>query len=104
MKFGEVYICRFPFTSGVVSKPRPAMVLFDLGLDVIICRVTSASASGVLDVVLADWRAVGLAKPSIARLDRVVTAEKSLLHQRLGQLSPSDAHAIRAAWNAHMTL
>jgi hypothetical protein len=32
MKFGEIYICRFPLTSGAQSKPRPTLVLIDLGL------------------------------------------------------------------------
>jgi hypothetical protein len=76
MKFGDIYICRFPFTSGVLSKPRPALVLFDLGPDVVICRITSATHSGPLDVPIADWATAGLAKPSVARLNRLVTAEK----------------------------
>jgi hypothetical protein len=42
--FGEILICQFPFTSGVVSKVRPALVLFDLQQDVLICRVTSGNA------------------------------------------------------------
>ena len=104
MKFGEIYICRFPFTSGAASKARPALVLFDLGQDVLICRITSAASSTPLDITIADWSSAGLAKPSIARLDRLVTAEKSLLHVRLGELSPSDKSIIQAAWNAHMTL
>ncbi len=51
---GEVYICQFPFTSGAASKVRPALVLFDVQQDVIICRVTSALRSGPLDIVLND--------------------------------------------------
>ncbi|MEX2092526.1 MAG: type II toxin-antitoxin system PemK/MazF family toxin [Pirellulales bacterium] len=104
MKFADVFICRFPFTSGDVSKPRPALVLFDLGPDVVICRITSAPHSGPLDVQVADWAAAGLAKPSVVRLDRLVTAEKTLLRTRLGALSSADAQLVRAAWNAHMTL
>jgi mRNA interferase MazF len=104
MKFGEIFICRFPFTSGAASKARPALVLFDLGRDVLICRITSAVSATPLDITISDWRLAGLAKPSIARLDRLVTAEKALLHVRLGELSPSDKAAIRGAWNAHMTL
>lgn len=72
--FGEIVICQFPFTSGVVSKVRPALVLFDLQQDVLICRVTSAQSRGPLDVMLFDWQAAGLLRPSVARLDRVVTA------------------------------
>jgi len=104
MKCGEIFICRFPFTSGATSKPRPALVLFDLGADVVICRITSAAHSSLFDVQLADWSAAGLAKPSIARLNRLVTAEKTLLLKRLGELSATDSNAVRTAWNANMTL
>ena len=76
--FGEKYLCQFPFTSGAPGKTRPALVLFDLNEDAIICRVTSASGRGLLDVALGDWQAAGLLKPSVARLDRIVTAEKDI--------------------------
>jgi PemK-like, MazF-like toxin of type II toxin-antitoxin system len=75
--FGDVFIARFPFTSGTLSKPRPVLVLFDLQADVLICRVTSVLRVGPLDVALRDWQQAGLALPSVARLDRRVTAEKS---------------------------
>ncbi len=104
MKFGDIFICRFPFTSGVLSKPRPALVLFDCGLDVVLCRITSAARFGALDVSLADWSAAGLAKPSVVRLDRLVTAEKPLLRTRLGELSAADRESVRALWNSNMTL
>jgi PemK-like, MazF-like toxin of type II toxin-antitoxin system len=67
---GEIFICRFPFTSGAFSKPRPVLVLFDLQQDVLICRITSATRSEALDVPISDWKQAGLAKPSVARLDR----------------------------------
>src|SRR5712691_831086 len=89
-KFGEVFICRFPFTSGEFSKPRPVLILFDLQRDVIICRITSAARRGSLDVDLRDWKEAGLAKPSIARLNRLVTAEKMILGRHLGILSEAD--------------
>jgi mRNA interferase MazF len=102
--FGEIFICRFPFTSGAFSKPRPVLVLFDLQQDVLICRITSATRTGPLDVILADWKQAGLAKPSVARLDRLVTAEKSILGRQLGILSAADQTTIRRAWNQHMQL
>lgn len=103
-KLGEIYICSFPFTSGLESKPRPALVLVDLGRDCLIARVTSASYSGPLDVEIKAWQTAGLEKPSTVRLTRLVTAECSLLRVRLGQLAPEDLEAIRAAWNKHMRL
>ncbi len=102
--FGEVFICQFPFTSGTASKIRPALVLFDLQQDAVICRVTSVSRSGALDVTISDWRAAGLLKPSVARLDRLVTAEKTVFLRRLGTLSAADLATVRDAWNRHMTL
>jgi len=102
--FGEIFICRFPFTSGAFSKPRPVLVLLDLRQDVLICRITSATASGPLDAVISDWREAGLAKPSVVRLDRLVTAEKTILGRKLGRLSLRDKEVIRRAWNQHMRL
>ena len=61
--FGEVYICEFPFTSGTQSKIRPALVLFDLKEDAVICRITSMLRSGPLDVNLIGWQTAGLLKP-----------------------------------------
>jgi mRNA-degrading endonuclease toxin of MazEF toxin-antitoxin module len=102
--FGEIFICQFPFTSGVTSKPRPALLLFDLQQDVLVCRITSVLRSGPLDVLLADWTGAGLAAPLVARLDRVVMVEKTLLGRRLGVLSAGDQTAVRTTWNRYMQL
>ncbi len=53
--FGEIFLCEFPFTSGATSKIRPALVLFDLQQDALICRVTSVVRSNQLDIPLLDW-------------------------------------------------
>ncbi|MBI1765891.1 MAG: type II toxin-antitoxin system PemK/MazF family toxin [Acidobacteria bacterium] len=102
--FGEIFLCQLPFTNGAVSKARPVLVLFDLPQDAVICRVTSVLHAGPLDLALRDWAQAGLAKPSAARLDRLVTAEKTLLTRRLGQLTAHDEAAVRVAWNQHMKL
>ena len=102
--FGDIVLCDFPFTSGAASKARPALVLFDLPLDCVICRVTSAAPSRPVDVVLNDWRGAGLLKPSVARLDRIVTLERTVVLRQLGVLSPHDLSAVRSVWNRHMRL
>ena len=79
-------------------------MLFDLQQDAVICRVTSVSRTGALDVTLNDWQAAGLLKPSIARLHRLVTAEKTVFLRRLGMLTDADLAAVRDTWNEHMTL
>jgi mRNA interferase MazF len=102
--FGEVFICQFPFTSGATSKLRPALVLFDLPQDAIICRITSVLHAGPLDVPLTDWQAAGLLKPSVARLDRLVTAERTVFVRRLGVLTADDLQRVRTVWNQRMRL
>jgi mRNA-degrading endonuclease toxin of MazEF toxin-antitoxin module len=102
--FGEIIICQFPFTSGAPGKIRPALVLFDLGQDAVICRITSQTKSGLLDVEIKDWSAVRLLSASTARLDRLITIEKSIIKQHIGHLSQRDEHAVSQAWNQHMRL
>ncbi|MBI5387954.1 MAG: type II toxin-antitoxin system PemK/MazF family toxin [Verrucomicrobia bacterium] len=102
--FGAIYLCEFPFTSGATTKRRPVLVVFDLARDAVVCRVTSVAHSGTLDVMLADWVQAGLAKPSFARLDRLLTAETTIFRRKLGQLSAQDQTAVRNAWNQHMRL
>jgi mRNA interferase MazF len=102
--FGEVVLCEFPFTSGASSKVRPALVLFEFDQDALIARVTSSPRTGAMDVVVLDWQATGLLKPSVVRLDRLVTAEKSIFRRRLGVLSARDAQAVRECWNRNMRL
>ncbi|MGZ8217661.1 type II toxin-antitoxin system PemK/MazF family toxin [Methylomagnum sp.] len=102
--FGQIILCQFPFSSGADSKARPALVLFDRDRDNVVCRITSALYAGPLDIALADWETSGLLKPSIARLDRIVTIEKTIIRRRLGVLSPQDTEAARTAWNQQMKL
>jgi len=88
----------------MATKLRPALVLFDFQQDALICRVTSVVRAGPLEVMLKDWHAAGLVRASVARLDRLVTAERTIFLRRLGALSASDADAVRHSWNQHMRL
>jgi hypothetical protein len=63
--FGEIYLCRFPFTDGVGAKIRPALVLFDLGRDAAICRVTGLFAKSPM-VVASDINLPCLLEPQLS--------------------------------------
>jgi mRNA interferase MazF len=104
VKFGDVFICSFLFTSGQFSKPRPVLVLLDLGQDCLIARITSVPHTDKLDVLVSQWKQAGLEKPSTVRLTRLVTAEKTLLKTKIGSLTASDLATVRSAWNQHMKL
>lgn len=104
LKAGEIFVCSFPFTSGQFSKTRPVLVLFDFGQDVLICRITSRIYSTPFDVQVANWQKAGLLKPSVIRLNRLVTAEKKLLVHRIGRLTPDDLQRVKTTWNRHLRL
>jgi len=93
-----------PTTDGAEGKLRPVLVLFDLGEDAVVCRITSVLRTGTLDVPLSEWMQEGLIKESVVRLDRIVTVEKNLLVRKLGQLTPVDLNAVRLRWNTLMML
>ena|SRR5437763_1790819 len=102
--FGDIVLCEFPFTSGASSKVRPALVLFDLTDDVIICRVTSVPYDGPNDVAIAHWAEAGRLKPSVIRLDRLITTQKQIVIRKLGALTEPDREAIREVCNNKMRL
>jgi mRNA interferase MazF len=104
VEFGEVYVCVFPFTSGQAAKARPVLVLMDLGPDCLVCRITSVSHRGFLDVEVDRWQKAGLDKPSTIRLSRLVTVEKSILRVRIGRLNADDANSVRTLWNTKFRL
>jgi hypothetical protein len=55
-------------------------------------------------VSITEWRAAGLIKASYAKLDRIITAEKSVFMKKLGHLSDTNLAAVRDCWNAGMRL
>jgi mRNA interferase MazF len=104
LDFGETWACRFPFTSGRRAKARPVLVIRDLDLDCLVCRITSAPHFGFLDYSPVEWKVAGLDKPSTIRLSRLVTIEKTLLRARIGMLAADDREAARRLWNEKFRL
>jgi mRNA interferase MazF len=104
VKFGDVYVCVFPFTSGQATKARPALVLMDLGRDCLVCRITSVAHREFLDVAVEHWQEAGLDRPSTIRLSRLVTVEKSILRTQIGRLNAADANRVRTLWNTKFRL
>ena len=94
-KPGDLVLLDFPFTSGEQTKRRPALVLLDDGgADVVVARVTSQSRQDTFDVELTDWRGAGLILPSVARLHKIATLEKTLVVRTLGGLQSADRQAV----------
>src|SRR5438309_2108179 len=103
-KAGEIWLADIPFTSGVASKLRPVLVLWEDASDVVVAAVTKAAPRSPTDVPLADWTREGLVVASTVRLSRLDCLEQALLRRRLGVISQADAKLVSAIWAQHVQL
>ena len=91
---GDVVLLPFPFTDLTAAKRRPAVVISPdrynrIHADVIVLAVTSyLSAQGAQDYRFSpeEQRAAGLPKPSLVKVDKILTLEQTLILRRLGSL------------------
>ena len=105
MRAGEVVLVRFPFADLAASKKRPALVLAGavrsaryrlVTLAMITSQVEALKLDG--DVLLKDWKLVGLLHPSLLRLAKVATVDADLVDKTIGRLSVADHTAAREAF------
>lgn len=73
-EFGDIILVPFPFTDQTFTKKRPAVVISGASYnierpDIVIMAVTSQvkPTPGFGEVVLKDWQAAGLLKPSVIK-------------------------------------
>jgi len=93
---GELVLLAFPFSSETGAKQRPALVLLDTGdNDLLVARVTTQRHDSPLDLPIRDWEAAGLLAPSVVRLHKLATLEKTFVRRRLGRLSSDDWSTVR---------
>jgi mRNA interferase MazF len=99
-KFGDVILVPFPFTDGTSSKKRLAIVIssdsYDRSKpDIILIAVTSQVNAALQfgEVLVNDWSAAGLLKPSVIK-PVIATVEKNLVIRKLGKLQSPDLEAL----------
>jgi mRNA interferase MazF len=102
VKAGELWIAEITFTDGSASKKRPILILWIDGNDVVVAAVTSSKPRTQADVALIYWEKCGLRVASTVRLSRLDCLERSLLIKKLGELSASDAQALKEIWTQHV--
>ena len=100
-EFGDIVLVPFPFTDQSTSKKRPAVVISSSRYnterpDLIIMAVTSQlkPSRTIGEVILQDWRAAGLLKPSAIK-PVITTIEKRLVIKTMGQLKANDITALK---------
>jgi mRNA interferase MazF len=98
----DVVLLPFPFTDLRTTRQRPCVILSafqpkGLAEHYVVAMVTS-QLSGLAfpgDTVLAKWSEAGLPKPSLVRMAKVVTVDRSLIRKKVGTLEEADRKAIR---------
>ena len=88
LMFGDIVLLKFPFTDGKSFKKRPALIIndYDDG-DIIVCRITSQIYDTKNDYYLDNWSDAGLKLPSVVRVHKIATLDKSLVETRMGKLN-----------------
>lgn len=98
----DVVVVPFPFTDRNSNKRRPALVLSigdfhrKTGHLVLAMITSAAQSSWPNDVVLQEWKRIGLPHASIVR-SKLFTLDERLVLRRVGALEPQDReHVIQA--------
>lgn len=58
--------------------------------DIVVSPITSQITQTAFDVEIIEWQQAGLTRPSVVRLHKLNTIEKSLVNRQLGILLPND--------------
>jgi mRNA interferase MazF len=107
---GDVVLIPFPFTDLSATKTRPAVVVssqlyHQIRSELLLAYVSSqvSKVDTQIDVVLADWTATGLPKPSFVR-PKIAAIEPTLIVHRVGPLSARDLAAVDDCLRRAMSL
>jgi mRNA interferase MazF len=95
LTFGDIVLLKFPFTDGKTVKKRPALIIndYDDG-DIIVCRITSQIYETKNDYYLDNWSDAGLNLPSVVRVHKIATLDKSLIETKMGKLDKTSKKSI----------
>jgi mRNA interferase MazF len=88
---GDVVLAWLVFSDRQGSKRRPVLVVHDFGDDdLLVVPVTSHATRIASDLVVSQWSKAGLRLPSIIRVAKLATLDKSCVERQLGRLAAED--------------
>ncbi len=85
----DIYYAEVKFEESPESKHRPIIIYNDAEAFVVSIKVTSQNMRPG-DYQIQDWADAGLAKPSVARLDKMIHVSKVDIKKRIGRLTEKD--------------
>ena len=88
MPKGDIVLIPFPFTNLLGSKLRPALILIESTLDVTVSFITTQLQwLEPTDIILQPQTKNGIKKPSLIRLSKLATIDKSLIVGTIGSIN-----------------
>jgi len=95
---GEILLVSLVFSSQAGKKRRPVVVVYDsVDADLLVAPITSHVARTSFDVTVTQWQRAGLRLPSVVRVNKLATIEKTTIIRQLGRIAPSDWGSITTA-------
>ena len=91
MHKGDIVLIPFPFTDLSGNKLRPAVVLAVTSLDVTVCFITTQLQwQETTDILLQPTGLNGIKKPSLIRISKIATLDKSMAIGKIGSLDKNE--------------
>jgi len=91
MQKGDIILIPFPFTDLTGSKKRLALILVAGNLDITVSFIsTQLHWQEATDLLLHPDSLNGLKKPSIVRIGKMATIDKSLVIGKLGSINEAE--------------
>ena len=91
MTKGDIILIPFPFTDLSGSKLRPAIVLFDSGIDIIVVFITTQIKwKETTDLEISPSAQNGIKRQSLIKTSKISTIDKSLVKGILGRLAKNE--------------
>ena len=88
MSKGDIVLITFPFTNLSGTKLRPALILIENTLDITVSFITTQLQwLEPTDIVLQPQAKNGIKKPSLVRLSKIATIDKSLIVGTIGYIN-----------------
>jgi mRNA interferase MazF len=96
-KQGDIWLAKVYFVQSGKFKRRPVLVVGNervIDIDVLSAPVTSQDARNEFDLVISNWKEVGLSYPSVVRVSKLSAIPKDQFISKLGSLSSKDLDII----------
>ena len=95
---GQILLASLVFSSQLGTKKRPVLVIHDgADNDLLVAAVTSHAGRSQHDVILTGWQEAGLRLPSVVRVEKLATIQKTAVVRPLGMLTMADREQVRLA-------